>query len=61
MRLLPLFLKPSNDGILSGILNGIASVALLPRNDEFCGILEFSAMRFSDQAGNDIVEAGNSI
>ena len=51
MRLLPLFLKPSNDGILSGILNGIASVALLPRNDEFCGILEFSAMRFSDQAG----------
>ena len=31
-----------------GILNGIASVALLPRND---GILEFFMMRSSGQAG----------
>ena len=29
------------NGILNGILNEIASVALLPRNDEFYGILEF--------------------
>ena len=50
------FSKPRNDGILDGILNEIASVALLPRNDAgnsqfICDVILGSSPRMTQGLG----------